>query len=612
MAGHTRSETEGRSVEDGVPSHTRPPTVINTKTLPSGPDASSAYSSLAPAPIASQFECRQASPYHPPQLPNTLEYQQSDQADIRDFSTVPGQNSFRTFQRRHPPQAFRGIRADNIFNAETVNLCSGEAGIHILHRAVVLEALDDSSESFPQPKCHPETRTKLLDDLYHWAITPDARYSIRWLHGPAGAGKSAVMQSLCARLQDAGRLGGSFFCKGGHPTHGNAKVLFATLAYQLALHRHELKSPISCSAETDPSVLERDMDVQLRRLILEPSKSMHDPTPSILLIDGLDECEGHEIQREILRLIGSAANQGSRLRILVASRPEPHIREKFEEEALRELADAINIEQSFEDVRTYLRAEFSRIRREHATTMRNIPTPWPSSEILEMLVWKSSGYFIYASTVIKFVDDEYCRPSKQFDIIRNLVPCDSESPFEALDQLYIRILRGVPAQHRPRLCDILCVVMNLPTDIDMQGIKALLGLEPGDVSLILHPLHSVLKVPSEQHLMPIEIHHASFGDFLNSQERSLDFYVGSPTHRAKLACSILMALAYKPGDPQRKHIQWWFIWAFCLKGYWMQYITSVAPSANLVPLIRVINPDFVFFSFFPDDAIERFLIWPKI
>jgi hypothetical protein len=424
-----------------------------------------------------------------------------------------------------------------------------------------LEALYDSAESYPQPRCHPETRTELLDEVARWATAPESEHAVRWLHGPAGAGKSAVMQTLCQRLQDTGRLGGCFFFKRGHPTRGNAKVLFATLAYQLALHRHELNTPISRIAEVDPSVLGRSMDVQLRRLILEPCKMLQDDIPSILLIDGLDECEGHDIQREILRLIGSAAKHGSRLRILVASRPEQHIRETFREESLREFADSIDIQRSYKDVRTYLRAQFSRIHREH-TTMRNIPIPWPSPEILEMLVKKSSGYFIYASTIIKFVEDEYSRPLKRLDIIQNLVPCDdSESPFKTLDQLYIHILREVPVRNRPRLCEILSVFLNFPSPqgIGVVGIEALLGLEPGDVSLILRPLHSVFKLPSMQERV-IEVYHASFRDFLNNQERSLDFYVGSPTHRAKLARSILKALAYTHPNFRRKCPQWGFTW----------------------------------------------------
>ncbi|KAF8143238.1 hypothetical protein K438DRAFT_1911104 [Mycena galopus ATCC 62051] len=182
----------------------------------------------------------------------------------------------------------------------------------------------------PLPKCHPKTRQELLDNLYHWAMAPDAEYSIQWLHGPAGAGKSAVMQTLCQRLQNAGALGGSFFFQRGHATRGNAKVLFATLAYQLALCRDKLKGPITHTVDTDPLVIARGMDVQLRALILEPCKTIQECAPTILVIDGLDECEGHSIQREILRVIGAASRDHLPwLRILIASRPEPHIQETF-------------------------------------------------------------------------------------------------------------------------------------------------------------------------------------------------------------------------------------------------------------------------------------------
>ncbi|KAJ6509764.1 hypothetical protein DFH09DRAFT_870530, partial [Mycena vulgaris] len=183
---------------------------------------------------------------------------------------------------------------------------------------------------FPQPKCHPETRTELLDNLFNWVIAENSVHSICWLHGPAEAWKSAVMQSLCERLQDAGRLGGSFFFKRGHTTRGNAKVLFATLAYQLALSRHRLNPLISRIVERDPSVMARNIGVQLRKLIVEPCQSLNVAASPILLIDGLDECAGHDIQQEILRLIGNVVHpKPFPLRLLIASRPETHIREKF-------------------------------------------------------------------------------------------------------------------------------------------------------------------------------------------------------------------------------------------------------------------------------------------
>ncbi|KAJ7909486.1 hypothetical protein B0H13DRAFT_1472242, partial [Mycena leptocephala] len=316
--------------------------------------------------------------------------------------------------------------------------------INLLHRSVALEALYDSADSFPQPRCHPETRNDLLNNLYDWAISGDTVRSIRWLYGPAGAGKSAIMQSLCQRLfHDADRLGASFFFKRGHPTRGNAKVLFATLAYQFAFRNRHWKSAISRSIEEDSTVIGRHMDVQLHKLIIGPSQWLTDtahPSP-ILVIDGLDECVNESAQMEILRLLRNTARDHPRqFKVLISSRPEPQIREMFEEPSFSGLYDPTNVEQSFVDVQQYLCEEFSRIHREHWGTMGLIPTPWPSPEIVTKLAEKSSGYFIYASTVIKFIDDKHFRPTEQLELIQNLVPSDLESPFNTLDQLYTQIL----------------------------------------------------------------------------------------------------------------------------------------------------------------------------
>ncbi|KAJ7731711.1 hypothetical protein B0H14DRAFT_2409395 [Mycena olivaceomarginata] len=433
-------------------------------------------------------------------------------------------------------------------------------GLHTLHRAVALDALYESADSFPQPRFHPETRTELLDNLYNWVIDPNSEHPIHWLHGPAGAGKSAIMQTLCRRLQEDGKLGGSFFFKRSHGTCGNAKMLFATLAYQLALYQSEFKGAILRSVETDPSVLGRSLDVQLRSLILEPCRLAHGTSPPALLIDGLDECNGHNIQQQILHLIGSAAKKHHlAVRILVASRPEPYIRETFGEEALRGVADSTDIEQSFEDIRTYFRDEFSRIHRNHSA-IKNISTPWPGPYTLGKLVQNSSGYFVYAATVIKFVDDEYSWPSKKLDIVlQNPIPHDSESPFATLDQLYMQILSTVPVQHHPTLCNILCTIIHYLGKFTVLDIDVLLGLKLGTVELIIRPLHSLLKVPQFSGYV-LGVHHASFLDFLKDKKRLSDFYVGSVEHKAKLGQSILRVLAYTYGNLQKNLANFWLYW----------------------------------------------------
>ncbi|KAJ7450469.1 hypothetical protein FB451DRAFT_722776 [Mycena latifolia] len=490
---------------------------------------------------------------------------------------------------------------------ENVNHYHRESGITTLHRAVALEALYDSAESFPQPRCHPETRTKILDDLYSWAIDDDNSHAILWLCGPAGAGKSAVMQTLCQRLHDADRLGGSFFFKRGHTTCGNAKVLFATLAYQLALHRSELNGPISRSAETDPSVIGRGMDVQLRSLILEPCKLLKH-APQILLIDGLDECEGQSAQQEILRLIGSTATTHPRpLRILISSRPESHIREKLEESSLKGLYRSLNIEQAFKDVRRYLRDEFSRIHRQHHETMQHIPTPWPTWDIFEVLVDKSSGYFIYAATIIKFIDDRDFRPTERLAAVIENLPTECGTPFHALDKLYSQILCDVPSQSL--MLDILCVIVHgSMLRRSTKNIERLLGLNSGDVRLTLRRLQSLLLVPQDETDV-ISLHHKSFPDFLIDPNRSGKFHLQCKD-MARLILQALSQLPTNKAPPSSTFIAW----EIGIDG--LRYITSeIPPSVDLLPLIQTINFDFLWYRRSPSDLYKpakELICWLKV
>ncbi|KAJ6496324.1 hypothetical protein C8R45DRAFT_985607 [Mycena sanguinolenta] len=471
----------------------------------------------------------------------------------------------------------------------------GERGIDLLHSAVALAALHDSGDSFPQPKCHPDTRTEILRSLHEWSLETDPASAILWLYGPAGAGKSAIMQTFARELQIAGRLGGSFFFKRGHATRGNAKALFTTIAYQLALGVPWLKAPISRIVEDDSSILARSLEKQVQKLICEPSQ-LHtaDGTenPVMIVIDGLDECEGQHVQEEILRAIRNSTSQYRiPLRFIIASRPEPHIRELFESPFYASCYCAFNVEQSFEDVRKYLWDEFARIHSEHRT-MATVPSPWPALDILEDLALKSSGHFIYASTVIKFIDDKNYRPTERLDVVlQNGTAGDLEefnSPFDALDQLYMNILSSSPRQ--AQLLPLLCAIANF--DFYPEMLDQLLGLADGDARLLLRGLHSVLCIPDEAayYSHPISSYHASFLDFLDDPKRAQNFYVGLDQQRINLARSLLRLFT---GEFQT-YLDLCGDWGSRSPLASIPLITSLPPSDELLSLIQKMNPDYVF------------------
>ncbi|KAJ7235990.1 hypothetical protein C8J57DRAFT_138872 [Mycena rebaudengoi] len=520
------------------------------------------------------------------------------------------------------------------------NASRGEAGIHILHRAVALSAMHDPADSYTQPQCHPETRADMLAELMSWC-TNSASPSLNrqqvtqntpvlWLHGPAGAGKSAVMRTLSQQLAAAGKLGASFFFKRGNSTQGNADTLFATLAYQLALSNiSQLKSSISQIVENDPSLVARSMKVQLERLVLEPCRSLRESESLTILVDGLDECDGHSVQEEILQLIASCfRKQPPPVKFILASRPEPHIREVFEGSFFLGLHECFNIQQSYEDIEKYLRAEFKRIYCEHHRTMANVPKPWPADKLLKKLIQNSSGYFIYAHTVIRFIDDKNFRPPERLQVIVENLKTEFDSPYGALDQLYKDILAVVP--NRPRMLELLYVIDTF-SELGTYWISQLLHLERGDLRLALHGLHSLLSIPedslldiSEDYLEDehvdkdnfyskhrISPHHASFYDFLKDTTRAGPFYINGST-QSSVIHSMLHLLSYNDDDPCiHKHGP--IIRA--LNFEWTDYITRIPLSCDLVPLIHRINPTSIF-GYYEEIAnvsqLGDFILWLKV
>ncbi|KAJ7741735.1 hypothetical protein B0H16DRAFT_1861900 [Mycena metata] len=518
-----------------------------------------------------------------------------------------------------PPTSING----GTFISQNVNNIQrhGETGLHILYRAIAGDAFYDSADRFPQPRCHEETRTKLLDILWNWScgVQPPRKWTsdeehednngassaILWLHGPAGSGKSAVAQSFCENLQSKGRLGGGFFFKRDHASRGNAKKLFPTIAYQLArlLQFGQFRDDISQIVENDPSIADRSLSSQLHELIVVPCRQSRLSQPVVIVIDGLDECSGNDVQQEILSLIGNAVSR-ERLPILflIASRPESHIRETLAGPRLDKTHWPLNIEESFEDVRIYLQAELDRIRREHRT-MAAVPYPWPSLEIVEHLVEKSSGYFIYAATVVKFIDDKQFHPTKRLSIILDKDP-DSETPFAPLDHLYLQILSGVHIQFHSSLLEIL-VAVHAQFALTVSELEHLLELDQGDVALILRNLHSVIWVENE-YSSQVTVYHASFLDFLEDPSRSGSFHVGSSQCRKNLSLHLLKTFSRRDGDPsfnRQEELAW------NIGGAPFQYIICAEPSPDLQLGVLSLNPDFLFGFKDPSETVNGLLGW---
>jgi len=189
--------------------------------------------------------------------------------------------------------------------------------------------------------------------------------------------------------------------------------------------------------------------------------------------------------------------------------------------------------QAYHDVETFLRSRFRDITlsKKHSHYMSFCPEIWPSDDEIKALVKRSGGYFIYAATVLRFVDTEYYEPQMQLQVIMDSSSFHSDA-FEELDNLYLEILSRIPDTRT--LLRILGYILlarspppNSSVSLTPRVIEAIFGLRPGTVLTMLRGMHSILRVGDTTLDAPIECLHASFPDFLFDASRSAKFYVNS-------------------------------------------------------------------------------------
>ncbi|KAJ7227773.1 hypothetical protein C8J57DRAFT_1534843 [Mycena rebaudengoi] len=424
------------------------------------------------------------------------------------------------------------------------------AGIDILYRHIVMEALHNSGERFPDPICHPGTRTKILQDLAFWSLD-NAVEPMLWLHGLAGVGKSAIAQMFSVNCDNQGHLGASFFFKRGHPRRGTWDGLITTIAYQLARAVPEFSFPLQQAIEDDKLVVGRSISIQFDRLLVQPFRHLRElPLRPIVILDGLDECADHNHQQKILQLFIQAFQTGQLpFRLLVASRPEPYLREVLEGDAMSKLCRPLVLgaeESAYQDVRVFFQDEFSRIRSKFAKRGVDLGEEvWPATNIIDRLVYKSSGIFIYATTVIRFVEDEYSHPADRLTSLLSLDP-SSTTP---LDDLYTQILSRLT--HGPDELRILHAVIlpgglywSYPEDVDI-----ILGLRPGRSRLMLRGLQALLSVPEHQtpeifrSSLGVGTSHTTFSDYLHDPRRSGNWCIEIPWLHRDMLESIIRFLS---------------------------------------------------------------------
>ncbi|KAK7028058.1 hypothetical protein VNI00_015009 [Paramarasmius palmivorus] len=437
--------------------------------------------------------------------------------------------------------AINGGQGNNIFgDQENIVYYQTDDPINSLWNEIAnVGAHHDSGARFPPPRCHEGTRTKVQKSILDWAQSDDPNNEpLCWLSGPAGVGKSAIAQTI-AETTNEGSLIASFFFWRGDPQRNNPSKLFLVIAHGLALRYPELRHSIGQVIREKPSILKASVDVQLQKLIIEPLFQFTTvDLDGLIIIDALDECSGEKEQRHVLCLIESIFSkiQGRLPRILLCSRPEPSI-----QETLSTLDKDLHVRrltldddwESRQDIENFLNTEFTRIRNCDRCKNLDFPDPWPSPSQIRSICWNACGQFIYATTIIRFIDDEFYNPCEQLEKVLGQRKNDSEdgdSPFTPLDALYHQILSSYPQAKRKQLRDALGFLMYFKdnpnetphAERNVITMEILYGLPAGGAALLLRRSRSLIEGVEDG---APRIIHKSFRDYLEDESRSHEFFI---------------------------------------------------------------------------------------
>ncbi|KAF4617854.1 hypothetical protein D9613_006413 [Agrocybe pediades] len=438
-----------------------------------------------------------------------------------------------------------------------------QAPIDILAEAVAANALHNSGTSFDKPKCHPRTRVKIREIIMRWISGEDknsrAGKQFMWLSGAAGCGKSAIAQSTVESCIERGMPLASFFFNRSDSTRNHAGSLVATLTYQLycAFRGTDVQKDILSAIQDDPLIFKKTIQHQFTSLIIRPlmnhfskdqSTQLHQ-APFLIVTDGLDECIDRNAQKAILTgLAESVCNSNIRIPIFIASRPEHEIKFSFGSTYLKDMHTNLSLDLEDEDdadsdIKLYLFDRFAVIKDDfdNRTTGRKLSQDWPGDWVINELVSKSSRQFIYAATIVRYVESTRHRPDHRLDVVLNLRPDNGDHPFTELDALYSMILES--ASDIERILHVLSLLLIGVPRICCLAIEKLLSHDEGEVERLFSDLNALVQVHKDGDQLYLRVFHASFREYLVDAARSKQFYIDTDYEIIRHVTNVLRYLA---------------------------------------------------------------------
>ncbi|KAF7759889.1 hypothetical protein Agabi119p4_11584 [Agaricus bisporus var. burnettii] len=391
----------------------------------------------------------------------------------------------------------------------------------------------DFSSRHPPSGAQAKTRLTIIGRCRYFIINHNGKKKLRLVLGPAGVGKTSVMQSIA---QEALLPGATIFFS-RHNARGNGAKAITTIAYQIAAKLEPYRLFIENEVARDPFILQKPLPIQFDQFIVKPfmHQCILDPLSRLLIIiDGLDECNNSSTQLQLLRLISDfcISYPSSPVVWIIASRPEQHIVSLISQSHVKRISERDDIptesDEAQKDVERFLRHELE--KQMALITPRENSLRWPLDSDIFKIAAVASGLFVYASTVVRYIKDPTPGdPISQFDDILKFIESGTDSsvsglylPLVQLDALYTFIMSKIPAGDMVNLRKLLLLDLgNMPTkSFQLQcNILGMTQVVAYRATRYIYPFADVPE-PAKAADDSLRLLHKSFADYLVDPSRS--------------------------------------------------------------------------------------------
>ena len=294
----------------------------------------------------------------------------------------------------------------------------------------------------------------------------------------------------------------------------------------------------------------------MEKLIVGPFQATK--TSTLIIINALDECRDEEPASAILSVLSRYVHDIPWVKFFITGRPEPRIRSGFLLASLQPITEVLKLHEVDrssvdDDIKLFFGTRLNDIAK--ARSDCSFAEDWPNSSDIRILCKKATGFFIYASTVVKFVTSKNRIPTEQLDLIVSSAQSTTHEG-KGIDPLYTQVLEqavdnvDVDDMDKDKIYSrfktVVGTVLLVFNPLSVGALSDLLKIST--IPTTLHSLHSLLLIPDKEKTdTPIKPFHKSFPDFITDPKRCRDkwFYVDPAVHHAEILLSCLNLMKEK-------------------------------------------------------------------